>query len=441
MPSSGSSAEQLSSIKSVRLAPRFSPIGGAALAREGARSLLGVLDQGVAALAGAIPVVVLGRLAGASELGLYSLAVSAALFATIAIQSLFLSGYPIFRAEDQTSADLQTFHVVFFGFGAQAVLAPLSLCGLLVFAELGFSLSLGLAMAAFVATNVLRAYLRTLSLIRRDLLLILVLDSVTVVLLTALLGAILARGTIGAGSFFIALSITNTFFVAAWCRCYADRVRPSLLGAYRYLIRSVRFGGWAFASATCGSMPYYLTPWILTLVQGSAATGVYAAGSTIAGLVNHVMLGLLRGVEARTAEAFRHGPAQLRTALIQTFWIVLPALLALVAVVFLLADFAGAIVLPGRGAEAGAIARFLSLALAVGSVRVIIGNGLWAMGLPQATLGADLFRGVASVGLAIVGAYYAGALGCAAAVLVGDLGSTFLLVRRYRAEMPAGDRR
>jgi O-antigen/teichoic acid export membrane protein len=285
---------------------------------------------------------------------------------------------------------------------------------------------------------VLRAYLRTLSLVRRDLLAILALDSIGVALLVTLLAAILARGAIGVVGFFVVFSITNTLFIAAWCCCYADRLRPSFAGAYRYLIRSARFGRWAFAGVTCGSMPYYLTPWILTLVQGSEMTGIYAAGSTVAGLVNHAMLGLLRGVEARTAEAFRHSPAQLRRALIQTFHIVLPVLLALVAVVFLLADFAGAIVLPGRAAEAGAVARLLSLALVVGSVRVILGNGLWAMGLPQATLGADLFRGVASIGLAIVGAYYAGAFGCAAAVLVGDIGSTLLLVRRYRIEMSAG---
>ncbi len=437
MRSSGSDAEQFSSVGPAPLTPRPRRIVEAILTNESAQSLVGVLDQGIAALAAAIPVVVLGRLAGARELGLYSLAVSAALFATIAIQSLFLSGYPIFRAEDRASADRQTFHVVFFGLAAQAVLAPLSLCGLLAFAHLGLGLPLGLAMAAFVTTTVLRAYLRTLSLVRRDLLAILALDSVAVVLLTVLLAAVVARGTIGAGGFFVALSIVNALFIAVWCGCYADRLRPSLVGAYRYLLRSARFGGWAFAAVTCGSMPYYLTPWILTLVQGGEATGVFAAGSTIAGFVNHAMLGLLRGVEARTAEAFRHGPAELRSALIRTFRIVLPALVAIVAAVFFFADYAGEIVLPGRGAEAGAVARLLSLALVVGSVRVIIGNGLWAMGLPKATLRADLFRGVASVGLAIVGAHYAGAPGCAAAMLVGDLGSTFLLVGRYRAETPA----
>ncbi|HVY19820.1 MAG TPA: hypothetical protein VHA70_07020 [Bauldia sp.] len=434
-------AKPFSSAAPTHLTPRSRRDVRAILATEGGQSLVGVIDQGVAALAGAIPVVTLGRLAGAGELGVYSLAVSAALFATIAIQSLFLSGYPIFRAEERASADLQTFHVVLFGFGAQTVVALLSLGGLVTFAYLGLGPLLGLSVAAFMTTTVLRAYLRTLSLVRRDLLLILALDSVAVVLLIALLTFILARGTINVGSFFVILSITNALFIAAWCGCYADRVRPSLVGAYRYLLRSARFGVWAFAAATCGSMPYYLTPWILTLVHGGEATGVYAAGSTIAGLVNHTMLGLLRGVEVRTAEAFRRGPGQLQRALIKTFRIVLPALVALVAAVFLFADFAGEIVLPGRGAEAGVVARVLSLALVVGSVRVIIGNGLWAMGLPQATLRADLFRGVVSVGLAIVGATFAGALGCAAAILVGDIGSTLLLVRRYRAEISAGSLR
>jgi hypothetical protein len=53
------------------------------LKRDVFQAVLGVLDQGVTALGSLIPVVLLGRMAGAHQLGIFSLAVSAALFVAI----------------------------------------------------------------------------------------------------------------------------------------------------------------------------------------------------------------------------------------------------------------------------------------------------------------------------------------------------------------------
>lgn len=408
---------------------------------ESLQSVTGVLDQGIAALASMVPLVVLGRLAGSGELGLFALAVSAALFATLILQSLFLSGYPIIRAEYGASDGRQTFQTLLFGFCAVAVLAPLSLYGLLLAGVLGETSQLfPFAILAFVTTTSLRGYLRALSLVRRDLLAILALDALYLVVVAVALVLVIERPALSATTLLVLLSATNALFVVAWCWQYAASIEMSFTGAFPFLTRSARFGRWALAGVVCGATPYYLMPWILAVGSGSRAAGLYAAGSTVAGFVNHVLLGLLRGVEARTAEAFRQGPAQLHGAVVKTCWIVLPPLVALVLLVFLLADVLGGLVLPDQGAEAGAVARLLGLALLVGSIRVIVGNALWAMSLPQATVRADIFRGAASVALGIAGAHLAGPIGCAAAVLVGDLGSTLLLVARYRAESRGGGR-
>jgi O-antigen/teichoic acid export membrane protein len=405
---------------------------------ESKQSVLGLLDQGVAALTGAIPIVALGRLAGAHDVGLLSLAVSAALFVSIATQSFFLSGYPVFLAQDRASERLRTFQVVLFGAVVPAVLAPVCFCLLLFIGGPGAGGMLAaLLMVSFLTTTVTRAYLRTLSLVRRDFVAILALDTMAAVVLMAWLANLAARGTVGATSVFVALSVTNALFIVAWCLKYADKLQVSLAGLASYLARSARFGGWAFAAVICGSMPYYLMPWILFAVHGTEATGAFAAGATIAGFVNHAMLGLLRGVEARTADAYRNGAGSLREAMIRTGWIVLPPVALIIVGLFLAADAAGAFLLPGRGAEVGAVAQLLSLALAVGSVRVIIGNGLWAMNNPRAALPADMLRGFASVALGVVGAYQAGPIGCAVAILIGDIGSTVLVAIRYRAEEAA----
>jgi hypothetical protein len=55
------------------------------------------------------------------------------------------------------------------------------------------------------------------------------------------------------------------------------------------------------------------------------------------------------------------------------------------------------------------------------------------MGRPEATLASALVRGISSVALGIAGAYYAGAFGCAIAVLAGDVLSSAFIARQYGA--------
>lgn len=405
-------------------------------ARDAFHAGLGVVDQGVTALGSLIPVVLLGRMAGAAELGVFSLAVSTALFAAIASQSLFLSGYPIFRAQAPSASALHTFHVVLFGVAMQAALIPVYL-GLLHWTSRGGALdaSASLAAIAFVVATTLRSYLRSVSLARRDLPKVLALDSLALVILSSLLAWLVMRGIVTVWNVFLVLAVANAIFAVAWSASYATRMAVSLSGAWRYLGRSVAFGRWALLGVGFGSMPYYLTPWLLGFVRGTEAIAVYAAASTVVGLANHGFIGLTRGIEARTAEAFHQGGvAALQESLRRTMWIVLPGLSAIVVVVWIAADFFGEVVLPSHAQETGAVARILSLALLAGSVRVLAGNALWAMSLPRATIPADLTRGVVSIGAGMLGAYYAGAVGCAMAVLLGDAISSVIVVVRYTAE-------
>lgn len=406
--------------------------------REGTRdaihAAIGVVDQGVTALGSLIPVVLLGRMAGAHDLGIFSLAVSVALFAAIASQSLFVSGYPIFRAQAPGESRAFTAYAALFGLAAQLALLPI------YFAILHWTspeLSAGtFVVVAFVATTAMRSHLRTLSLARRDMPGILALDTSAFAILSALLTWLALRGSVTVWNVFAVLAVANAFFSVAWGVGYAKNTTFRWDGAGEYFARSVAFGRWALAGVGVGSAPYYLTPWLLALVRGTTETAVYAAASTVVGLANHALIGLTRGIEARTAEAFQRGGVKaLEESIVRSAWIILPALAVVVAVIWGAADFFGELVLPSAAQEAGSAARILSVALLVGSIRVIAGNGLWAMNLPRATFPADVVRGIVSIGLGIAGAYYAGAVGCAVAVLLGDVISSLMVVARLRAEI------
>lgn len=408
-----------------------------ALARDVVVAVLGVLDQGVTALGSLIPVVLLGRMAGANQLGIFSLAISAALFVAISSQSLFLSGYPIFRARERAESATYTFYAVLFGLVTQALLIPVCVSVLVWTSDVGSNGLLGdLAVVAFVAATALRSYFRTLSLARRDLPEILALDTLALLIVSGLLARLALNGGLSVWNVFLALSFANAVFAAAWCIRYSKQMSVRLQETWRHLTLSLTFGRWAFAGIGFGSMPYYITPWLLALTRGTEETAVYAAASSVVGLANHVFLGLTRGIEARTADALHHGGLRaLQESLRRTMWIVLPALSSIVLAILLAADLLTELVLPGLGRETAPVARVLGVALLVGSFRVVAGNGLWAMNLPRATFAADFVRGVVSVGLGIVGASYSGAVGCAFAILLGDAISSIMVVARYRAEL------
>jgi O-antigen/teichoic acid export membrane protein len=326
---------------------------------------------------------------------------------------------------------------VLFGLVTQALIIPVCVGVLLWTSDAGSEgLTGGLAAVAFVAATALRSYFRTLSLARRDLSEILALDTLALLILSALLTRLALGGGLSVWNVFLALAFANAIFAAAWCIRYRKQMSVRLQEAWPHLTRSLAFGRWAFAGVGFGSMPYYVTPWLLALTRGTEETAVYAAASSVVGLANHLFIGLTRGIEARTADALHDGglPA-LQASLRRTLWIVLPALSAIVLAILVAANPLTAFVLPGLAAETAAVARILSVALLAGSFRVMAGNGLWAMNLPRATLAADLVRGVVSVGLGIVGAFYAGAVGCALAVLLGDAISSVMVVARYRAEL------
>jgi O-antigen/teichoic acid export membrane protein len=407
-----------------------------ATGRDAVQAGLGVLDQGVTALGSLIPVVLLGRLAGATDLGLFSLAVSTALFAAIVSQSLFLSGYPIFRAQEQSETKSHTFYALLFGLGTQVALIPICL-GVLLWMPGAVALdgTAILAATAFVVATTLRSYLRTLSLVRRDLPTILALDSLALVILSVLLVVLAMQGLVGVWNVFIALAVANAAFAVVWAGSYARHLTVRFSGAWTYLLRAAGFGRWALVGVGVGSMPYYLMPWLLSFSRGTEAVATYAAASTIVGLANHAFIGLMRGIESRTAEAFHQGGiAALRDSLRRTTRIVVPALAVIVAIVWIAADLLGQQVLPGHAQETGAVARILSLSLLVGSARVLAGNALWAMSLPRATMPADVLRGVVSIGAGVLGAHLAGAVGCAVGVLLGDALSSVMVVWRYTAE-------
>ncbi len=417
-------------------------LGTAGVRGTVAQSALGVADQGLVALGSLLPIVLLGHLAAAEQLGFYSLAVAVALLLTIIGQNLLLSGYPIFRARDETASDANLFHTVSQTAAGLLLLLPLVLAAVAYAPRVQPGVALpGTVLVGFILSSSARQLLRTLSLSRQELRLALALDLMAFMVTAVGLAWLALRDAVELASVCTALLVANIAYVLLWLGIYRRRITPQRAGALRYLAQSIDFGKWAFLSAIFGSTPYYAAPWLLALLQGTKAAAVYASASTVVGIVNHSLLGLTKGNDGRTADSYHRGGTQaLRATVNDLLKVIVPGLTAIVAIVFVAANPLGTLVLPSQAAEVASVARLLSLSLLMGSIRVIYGSGLWAMGLPQATVPAGLVRGTICVVAGALGVYAAGPAGMAAAVLAGDLISTAIVARRYRVITAGGAR-
>ena len=290
----------------------------------------------------------------------------------------------------------------------------------------------------FLLTTGLRNVLRTLSIGRQDLSQVLFLDAAAVALLAVALGADAFRDAVDARSVFLILSLSNAAFILIWFIRYRNEIRPDITGVFGHLRASLAFGRWAFAVVGLSSAPFYLCPWLVMLFHGSEEVAVFAAASTIVGIANHAFLGVTKGIEARTADAYAaRGMSGLGSVLGVTLRTAIPALAVIVLGLLIVAGSLAEFFLPDHASEVATVVRVLAMATLAGSVRVILGNGYWAMGRPEATLSSAIVRAVTSVALGVAGAYMAGALGCAIAVLAGDLLSSAVLARRFRNERRA----
>jgi O-antigen/teichoic acid export membrane protein len=398
-----------------------------------AQSLTGLIDQAVIALSSFLPILLLGRLADAHELGTFSLALSAGLFLTLALEALVLSSYPVFRARDPASDRKYTFYVLVYCMGAQVLLLPFFLvemwCGQTN--EYG-STCAALALIPYQIPATVRHLLRYISLYRGDLTTIVLLDVMLLLTQTIGLFMVVEFGAVSALSATEVLAVTSAFFVAVWLLYYRAEIAPHRSGLGTHLFECLLFGRWALASDLLNAMPYYVFPWLLALLHGSGETAVYAAANTVVGVVSHASVGLTKSLPARAGRAFFNGgKIALHRSMVQTCRIALPMIAMIVMAIYAAAMPLSELIFPHQASRVASVVRLLSLAALAASLHRIVGRSLWATAHPQQTLLSDLTRGILAVGLGVALAWHSGAKGCAEALLVGNVAGSLMVLIRY----------
>jgi O-antigen/teichoic acid export membrane protein len=408
------------------------------------QSALGFCDQATVALSSFFPILLLGRLAGPTELGVFSLSLSVGIVFILILEALTLSSYPLLRARAPFLSEVFTFYALFccvagqFGLLLLAYFLKNTSCG---DEQVYSSVCSAIALIPYLPPVVLRYLLRSLSLYRGDLLSIFFLDFTLLLGQTGSLLLVAAFDTVNAEKVFWVLAISNSVFALVWFVHYRKQVRFRLRGLAQYLVKCVALGRWALVSELLFAMPFYVFPWMLVLFRSASETAVFAAANTIVGIISHAFGGLTKSLPVRLSEAFaRGGKTALDLALRRSFRVVLPATGIIVAVVFLSALPLAKVIFPDHAHYVAGVVRTLSLAALAVTVHMILSKGYWAMARPECAFIGDIVRGICALGLGALLGNYGGANGCAMALLVASIAGSVTLFIKYYATYSIADR-
>lgn len=402
----------------VPAAPRFDR---RAAARGGA---LAVLDQMAVSGTNFLTGVLVGRACGQEELGYYALGVTLLVLLASVQESLVTVPYTVFRARlrgrrrDEYAGRVLIQHSAFALLAATGMALAAALCG-------GVRGELAWVVAAVVPLVLLREFCRRLGFAHDRIVGVLALDLAVAALQLGALAWLAYRGWLTASLAFAAVGLVCGA-VALVCLVL---VRGDLALRRRRVGREVgrhwAFGRWVAAGQLVGVVHGYAIHWLLVLMIGPAATGVFAACMTVLLLSNPFVLALGNLLGPWTARARAEGgAAAVRRVVV---WSALGLTAVMGAFFGVIAVVGGTVVEllygPGyAGHEITLVA--LAVAFAAAPAGVAADHGLRALSRPRvAFTGSVIGLAVTTAGAALL-IPHLGIAGAACGYLAGACAST-----------------
>ena len=408
------------------------------LGRERSRALLSIGDQAVVSGTNFVTSVLIGRAAGKEALGVYLLATSLVLFVRGVQEQIVYGPYLVFCHKRKGSRLARYAGSVLAHEGLWLLATALGLVGLAVYLNLGGEPA-GLRESAWVLIPAVplilfREFARHIAFGHFRSGTAVAIDVAVAALQIGGLGVLYLLGALTVPAAFGVMGAACLLVCWPWCVRFAGGVRVRAKGVVTHWKRNWRFGRWALATHLLHGASHYLMPWVVALVDGEAATGVFAAGSTLVGIANMFVLGLAHYVCPKAAEAFNaDGVPGLRRVL-RAATLVFSAVLAPFAVACgLFGDALATLIFTEEFAGAGLVLAVLAVNMWANALSITCGNGLWAVERPDANFTADV------ISLIVVGACTAaligpfGVVGAAWAMAIGgwvDVVARYVALRR-----------
>lgn len=393
--------------RGVGLRARVLPGWNGEVAANVRHSSLALTDQAVVSGVSFTTTVLLGRLAGPDELGLYSLGATLVVLLGVAQEAVISTPYTVYgnrlRGEAQTEyAGSALMH--------QAIFAALSMVGLVIGAVVvGSSSEFNLAPVLWVLAGIVpfalcREFGRRLSAAHLRMDTALKLDASVAALQIAGLVTLGLLGSARATTVFAVIGVATGAASLVWLWRSRHRFHVNVDDVYPAWRRNWAFGRWVFASRMTAQLNSdVLVLWLLTFVLGRSAVGVFAACMSIVFFANPFVLGAGLILTPKIAQAFsRGGRAEVRRTVGISTVCLASVLIVFVGVVMAAGSEVMQLLYGDRYAGHEGTLIVLAAAVAVGTLGMGASNGLLALERPEvnfraAVLGAGVMLAAASL--------------------------------------------
>lgn len=261
------------------------------IGRNSRKSSLALVDQVVVGGTAFLTTMLVGRISGSEELGLFALGLSIVFFAIAAQESLVTSPYTIFvnrfrgRARTRyTTGVLAQFaiHAVLVGGLVALGAATTTLTGI---GPSGIAAPLWV-LALILPIRLLREMARRHAYAAMNTRAAVVIGVVASVLQVLLLVALAVSGYLSATTALAAIGVSSGLVGLGWLWLNRPRTRLNRRQFALVFRRNLRLGKWYFAGQMSRVASYYSLPWIIVMFLGKGPAGVFAACGTLVGLAN-----------------------------------------------------------------------------------------------------------------------------------------------------------
>lgn len=408
----------------------------------GSNSSLAIIDQSVVSGTRFLTSILIGRVCGREELGIYALVFTLFLVFICVQESMVTTPYVVFmnrlkgrRRRTFAGSVLSLCFVV--GFASMLIVFGGTL---MLWTTLGPTqwMPTSLMMAAMLPFILLWHLARSFSIAHLQLGRTLLLDIMTSALQIGLIACLIWNEAFSSSAGYLAIGAGCAVTGIAWLLVFWKKFRirqDQLLADWR---RSYSFGRWVLAGQVMGTIQGYLPIWVLAVALGTAATGVFSACESIVLISNPVILAIANLYGATTARAFAQGGyLAVRQNVRKALWYCSAAMLLLCLLAFGLGDMLVTLLYGGEFSGNGLMIGTISLAAPFWAVGAILGVALRSVDRPKFDFQASLLGAVVTLLGSALTVSFGGVMAVAISLVLGSATLTLYLAWAFYRRVPA----
>jgi O-antigen/teichoic acid export membrane protein len=393
---------------------------------------LSLIDQAIVSAANFLTTVVIGRVCGAEELGIYSLAFTVVVLITNLQTAVLSTPYTIY-GNRLSGVDRQELAGSVFAHCLMLITAT-SLCFALV--AIGFTFfqpasrltNVLWVLVASMPMFLLREFVRRFAFAHFKIVAVLAFDIIATAIHFAGLAFLFRNELLSTVNAYLVIGASCAIAGGAGLAYLRKGISIRRSRVFPELKRSWLLGRWLAATRAASLAQAYLVYWILAVVIGTAATGVYSACMTLLLAANPFIIGIGNVLEPRAARAIDDGGVpQLREVVWKATLLIGTVMGGYCGLLIFFGGWIVPLLFKGQQYEnQGATVAVLALATLTNVWATGATHGLRILERPDLSFRASLFSLLITLLLSFILVPAFGLLGGACAVLAGDTAATIM---------------